>query len=170
MLKNKIGTLFSIVICSTAIGGWAANDRIVFADAVRSRSEIASQSKRELAKELVTKIGIDLKYDLYIGNNSDLTLPAAYDRKFKQWLQKSIASKAGWKTIESQYISRLEADLSESELRELLQVSQHPAMQKLLQTEVRAYSDTAETRHKLLSKFWDDYNSWKITPPPDVRR
>jgi hypothetical protein len=171
MHKIKLKTLVSIVICSTTIFAWVATaSRIESAQVETSKIAISDRSKRALAKELMTKIGMDRKYDLYVGGNADLSLPVGSNPRFRQWMQKLIASEAGWKKIEDRYLSRFEANFSESELRQLLQLVQQPAMQKLVQTEIRAYVDTAETRQKLLAKLWDEYNSGKFTPPTDINR
>jgi Uncharacterized protein conserved in bacteria (DUF2059) len=171
MPNIKLVTLCSLLICSTAIGTWVANAKIESAPVVASKKiAIENSSKRALAKELMTKIGIDRKYDLYVGGNADLSLPVGAKPKFRQWMQKLIASEAGWKKIEDRYLARFEANFSETELRELLQLAKQPVMQKLIRTEIQAYVDTAETRQKLLSQLWDEYNSGKFTPPADVNR
>ncbi|AFY96000.1 DUF2059 domain-containing protein [Chamaesiphon minutus] len=170
MLKIRIGAL-SLLICSTAMISWVANARIESTQVVAPKKvALDNSSKRALVKELMTKIGIDRKYDLYVGGNADLSLPVGAKPKFRQWMQKLIASEAGWKKIEDRYLARFEANFSENELRELLQLAKQPAMQKLVRTEIQAYIDTAETRQKFLSQLWDEYNSGKFTPPAEITR
>ncbi|UBF27905.1 DUF2059 domain-containing protein [Kovacikia minuta CCNUW1] len=127
------------------------------------------QSRRELAREVLRETGISQKYNLYLGNSVDLGLPfSTRNSKYREWLQAVLAREAGWAKIEDKYIARLEADFSESELKELLNLSRQPLMKRLLQNEMQAYVDSSEERRKLLSQVWDDYNSGKINPPPEV--
>lgn len=56
---------------------------------------IENCSKRALAKELITKIGIDRKYDLYVGGSADMAFLVGVQPKLKQWMQRLIASEAG---------------------------------------------------------------------------
>jgi hypothetical protein len=65
-------------------------------------------------------------------------------------------------------LPRLEADFSETELQELLNLSKQPLMKKLLKAEVQAYSEVGKERRKLLFQIWDDYNSGKIEAPKDI--
>ena len=77
-----------------------------------------------------------------------------------------LAREAGWKYVETDYIARLEADFSETELKELLNLPQQPLMQKLLRSQFQAYSNTSSARYQRLNQVWEDYNSGRIAPPP----
>jgi hypothetical protein len=124
-------------------------------------------SKHELAKEVLTSTGVAEKYNLYLGNSLDISLPSTKP-KFRQWMQEVLVREAGWVKIEDKYIARLEASFSESELKELLNLSKRPLVRKLLQNEIQAYVDVSEERQKLLFKVWDDYNSGIINPPSEL--
>ncbi|MEX0271904.1 DUF2059 domain-containing protein [Leptolyngbyaceae cyanobacterium UHCC 1019] len=126
------------------------------------------QSKSELARAVLSEIGIAQHYDLYLGNSVDITVAPFTRPKFHAWLQGILAQQAGWKYAESKYIVRLEATFSEAELKELLTLAKQPVMKKLLQAEVQAYVDAAPERRKLLQKVWNDYNSGRIQMPPEV--
>jgi hypothetical protein len=83
-------------------------------------------------------------------------------------MQSVLVREAGWAKIEDKYIARLETSFSESELKELLNLSERPLVKKLLQDEIQAYTDVSEERRKLLFKVWDDYNSGIINPPSEL--
>ncbi|GET42563.1 No_hits_found [Microseira wollei NIES-4236] len=86
------------------------------------------------------------------------------------WMQALLEQQAGWKYVESKYVAQLEANFSETELRELLNLAKQPSMKKLLQFEIEAYLNTVGERRELLFKVWDDYNSGVFNPPPEVLR
>jgi hypothetical protein len=127
-----------------------------------------AKSKQELAREILTEIGIAQKYDMHFASIIDMTVAPAFKPKFDAWLQGILVQGAGWKHVEAQYIARLEADFSEAEPQELLNLSKQPLMKKLLQAEVGAYADVGKERRKLLFQIWDDYNSGKIEAPKDI--
>jgi hypothetical protein len=129
-----------------------------------------TKSKQELAKELLAEIGIAQKYDMHFASIIDMAVAPASKPKFDAWLQGVLVQGAGWKHAEAKYIARLEADFSEAELQELLNLSKQPLMKKLLQSEVLAYGDVGKERRKLLFQVWDDYNSGKIEAPKDILR
>ncbi len=127
------------------------------------------QSKQELARAVLSEIGIAQQYDRYLGNIVDITVaPANYKPKFHTWMQGVLAREAGWKHAESKYLTRLEATFSEAELQELLTLAKQPLMKKLMQAEVQAYGDAAPERRKRLDKVWNDYNSGRIQMPPEI--
>lgn len=138
----------------------------------RSPSPITTllNSKRQLARELLVELGIGKQYDLYFWNSVDIAYGTGTRTKFSEWLQQTLARVAGWKHVESQYVSRLEANLSEAELQELLELSKRPLMKKLLRAEIQAYEETAEKRARLLYRAWDDYNSGKIKIPSNLMK
>jgi hypothetical protein len=127
-----------------------------------------NKSKQELAREILAEIGIAQKYDMNFASVVDMAVGPSSKPKFDTWLQGIIAQRAGWKHVEAKYIARLEADFSETELQELLNLSKQPLMKKLLQSEVQAYADVGKERRKLLFQMWDDYNSGKIETPKDI--
>jgi hypothetical protein len=130
---------------------------------------IPTKSKQELAREILTEIGVAQKYDMHFANVIDMVgNPDSSKPKFDAWLQGILVQKAGWRHAEAKYITRLEADFSEAELQELLNLSKQPLMKKLLQAEVQAYADVGNERRKLLFQVWDDYNSGKIEAPKDI--
>lgn len=136
------------------------------------RSQITTpiKSKRQLAREVLVELGIGRQYDLYFWNSVDIAVGNPSRSKFNIWLQKTLARVAGWKYVESQYVSRLEANFSELELQELLELSKRPLMKKLLRSEIQAYEETGEKRAKLLYQVWDDYNSGKIVIPSNLMK
>ncbi|MBW4619638.1 MAG: DUF2059 domain-containing protein [Cyanosarcina radialis HA8281-LM2] len=130
---------------------------------------VTSQSKKELAREVLLEIGIAKRYNLYLSNSIDLGLAdTSSHAKLREWLHEIMVREAGWAKIEEQYVARLEADFSESELQELLKLAKQPVMKKLLQNEIQSYSDSSKARQKLLFQVWDDYSSGRINPPKEV--
>jgi hypothetical protein len=129
---------------------------------------VDTKSKKQLAKDLLVELGIGKQYDLYFWNSVDIAYGTGNRTKVSEWLQKTLAQVAGWKYVESEYVARLEANFSEIELQELLELAKRPLMKKLLQTEIQGYEETGEKRARLLFKAWDDYNSGKINMPPNL--
>lgn len=130
-----------------------------------------AQSKQELARAVLSEIGIAQQYDRYMGNIVDMIVapaPATYKPKFHAWMQGVLAREAGWKHAESNYLARLEATFSEAELKELLTLAKQPLMKKLMQAEVQAYTDAAPERRKRLDKVGDDYQAGRIQMPPEI--
>jgi hypothetical protein len=151
------------------VTGCTANSQQKLSEKAQSKVEITAESKKKLAKEVLSEIEIAKQYDLYLNNSIDITISASRkNEKLRKWLQSVLAKEAGWKHIENQYITQLEANFSEAELTELLNQSKQPLMKKLLQAEIQAYTNASEERRKLLDKVWNDYNSGIITPPPEV--
>ena len=128
------------------------------------------KSKKQLAREVLVELGIGKQYDLYFWNSVDISIVNGSRTKFSAWLQKTLARVAGWKYVESQYVARLEANFSEMELQELLDLAKRPLMKKLLRAEIQAYEETGEKRARLLWQAWDDYNSGKINVPSNILR
>jgi hypothetical protein len=126
------------------------------------------KSKKQLAREILVELGIGKQYDLYFWNSADIVYSSGTRSKFSTWLQKNLAEVAGWKYVESRYVERLEANFSEIELQELLELAKRPLMKKLLRTEIQAFEETAEKRARLLYKAWDDYNSGRTRVPSEV--
>ena len=129
---------------------------------------VTAKSKKQLARELLVELGIGKQYDLYFWNSVDLAYGTGTRTKVSEWLQKTLAQVAGWRYVESQYVARLEANFSEMELKELMELAKRPLMKKLLRTEIQAYEETGTKRARLLFQAWDDYNSGKINMPPNL--
>ena len=94
-----------------------------------------------------------------IGNGDNFKVYARFRKMFTREI--------GWKQFKDAYAARLEADFSEDELKELLNLSNQTVMKKLLQSEVKAYMDTSKQRFKMGFELWDNYNNGKISLPPD---
>ena len=135
---------------------------------VPSPITVTAKSKKQLARELLVELGIGKQYDLYFWNSVDLAYGTGTRTKVSEWMQKTLAQVAGWRYVESQYVARLEANFSEMELKELMELAKRPLMKKLLRTEIQAYEETGTKRARLLFQAWDDYNSGKINMPPNL--
>jgi hypothetical protein len=162
VLYSKLTLVFLVLLTACV-----ANSQQGLTTKVNSEILSKTQSKHELAKEVLTSAGIAEKYNLYLGNSLDMSLPSTKP-KFRQWMQGVLTREAGWTKIEDKYIARLEASFSESELKELLNLSKRPLAKKLLQNEIQAYADVSEERQKLLFKVWDNYNLGIINPPAEL--
>lgn len=128
----------------------------------------ATKSKKQLAQEVLVELNIGGKYDLHLKSVVDMATGATAKPQFRTWLHKTLAEFAGWKHVNSEYVTRLEANFSEIELQELLEIAKRPLMKKLLRAEIQAYADTSEKRLRLFQKFWDDYNSGLIDAPKNL--
>ncbi len=133
-----------------------------------SSNTTAIKSKKQLAQEVLVELGIGEKYDLHLKSVVDMAVGANSKPQFRTWLHDTLTKFTGWKYVESEYGARLEANFSETELKELLELAKLPVMKKLLRTEIQAYVDTSDKRFKLLQKFWDDYNSGLINEPKNL--
>jgi hypothetical protein len=129
---------------------------------------VTVKSKKQLAREVVVELGIGKQYDLHLWNSVYIAVNQGVKKEFKVWLQQTIVRFAGWRYVESQYVTRLAANFSEEELQELLSLAKKPLMKKLLSTKIQAYEDTGEKRAGLLWQFWDDYNGGKVGIPPKL--
>lgn len=92
-----------------------------------------------------------------IGKGEDLKL---YSRFRKMFIRE-----IGWQQFKDAYAKRLETDFSEDELKELLNLSKKPLIQKLLQSEFNAYEDTFKQRFRIGFELWENYNNGKIDLP-----
>jgi hypothetical protein len=129
---------------------------------------VPTKSKRQMAREVIAELGVGRQYDLFFWNSADISTGTGVRTKFSAWLQTAIVRFAGWKYVESQYVSRLEANFSELELKELLELSKRPLLKKLLKTEIEAYEETAAKRTKLLWQFWNNFQIGNIEIPKDL--
>ena len=128
---------------------------------------VKTKSKKQLTRELLVELGIGKQYDLYFWNSVDIGVHRGAKKEFKIWLQQTMTRLAGWKYVESQYVTRLATNFSEEELQELLALAKKPVMKKLLRSQIQAYEDTGEKRAGLLWKFWEDYNDGNVGTPPN---
>jgi hypothetical protein len=128
---------------------------------------VTAKSKKQLAQEVLVELGIGKQYDLHIWNSVYIAVNRDVNKEFKVWLQQTIVRFAGWKYVESQYVTRLATNFSQEELEELLSLAKKPLMKKLLRAEIQAYEDTGEKRAGLLWQFWEDYNDGKVSIPPN---
>jgi hypothetical protein len=171
MFKFKIYFSRLLLIFCIFVTSYAANSQQNISEEIQSKVENATESKKTLAREVLSEIGVAKQYDIYLNNSIDITISASTNNeKLRKWLQSVLAREAGWKHAEDKYIMQLEANFSEAELTELLNQSKHPLMKKLLQAEIQAYDNASKERRILLDKVWNNYNSGKITPPPEVLR
>ncbi|MBD2175982.1 hypothetical protein H6F42_03485 [Pseudanabaena sp. FACHB-1998] len=131
-------------------------------------STVSIKSKKQLARELLVELGIGKQYDLSFWNMVDFAYGTGTRTKFSEWLQQMLAQSAGWKYVEPQYVASLEANFSEMELMELLDLAKRPLMKKLVRSQIQAYEETGEKRARLIFKVWEDYNSGKINIPPNL--
>jgi hypothetical protein len=170
MVRLKLRFLSLLLIVFVLFTGCVANSQQAISITTKVAEVKSPPSKQALARAVLAEAGMANQYDLYLGNSLDLAVPSetAKNAKFMAWMQNLLVQEAGWNYVESQYIGQLEANFSEQELKDLLNFAKQPLLQKLLQAEMQAYTDTAEERRKLLSKLWDDYNSGRFNPPPEV--
>ena len=156
-----------LVICITSFTGYIANSQQLPLDENQSQTSARDTYKSDLASELLLEIGIAKRYDMHfdhllgtiIGNGTDFELYARFRGMFIREI--------GWEHFKDAYAARLEADFSEDELNELLNLSKQPVMKKLLQSEVNAYMDTSEQRFRMGFELWNNYNTGRVNLPPD---
>lgn len=123
-------------------------------------------SKEQLASEVLSAIGIAQRYDMHFDHVIGMLLGQdnlGLSAKFKKMFIREI----GWKHFADAYVERLVADFSEDELKELLKLAKQPLMQKILQSEVKAYADTSKQRFGMGVVLWDRYNQGQIDLPAD---
>lgn len=156
-----------LVVCITCFTAYIANSQQLPLNENQSETSGRETYKFELASELLREIGIAKRYDMHfdhlmgalIGNSNDFELYA----RFREMFVREI----GWEHFKDAYAERLEADFSEDELKELLNLSRQPVMKRLLQSEVNAYVDTSTQRFEMGFELWDNYNMGRISLPPD---
>ncbi|QUY40386.1 DUF2059 domain-containing protein (plasmid) [Acaryochloris sp. 'Moss Beach'] len=170
MFKVKSYVSRLLLIFSLFITACETNLQRETSKQVRLEPLATGDSKTKLVRDVVLEIGIAQQYDLHLNNTTDALIPSSSsNKKWRIWLQEIVEKEAGWRNIEDQYIAHLEANFSEAELNKLLNLAKQPVMKKWLQANMKAYSNVAPTRQKLLEKVWFDYNSGKITPPDGVK-
>jgi hypothetical protein len=129
-----------------------------------------TDSKRDLAIDVLSEAGISKRYDLYLGNSIDALIPPETTRndKFMDWMQELFVREAGWNYVEAKYVAQLEENFSETELKELLNLVKQPFIKRLVQAEIEAYSASTEERRRLMSTLWSSYNNGVFNLPPEI--
>lgn len=164
--KRFLLALF-FILCCTFMTAHRTMARQVLDGGSKSQASLVApiSIKQQLAKDVLVTTGIAKQYDEYFDHSIGLIV-FLQNSRFISWLREMLAREAGWKYVEADYIARLEADFSETELKELLNLSQQPLMQKLWRSQFQVYADTSPTRYQRLNQVWDDYNEGRIDPPP----
>lgn len=156
-----------LVVCLTLFTVNIANSQRLPSGETQSITSTRETSKYKLASELLPKIGIAKRYDMHFDHLLGTLIGKGDDLKLYVRFRKMFVQEIGWQHFKDAYIERLEADFSENELKELLNLSKQPVMKKLLQSEVKAYIDTSKQRFKMGFELWENYNSGKINLPSD---
>jgi Uncharacterized protein conserved in bacteria (DUF2059) len=157
-----------LVICFTFFTVvYVANSQQLPLDKGQPNTSARETSKYKLASEVLPEIGIAKRYDMHFDHLMGTLIGKGNDFKLYARFRKMFAREIGWKYFKDAYAARLEADFSEDELKELLNLSKQPVMKKLLQSEVKAYLDTSKQRFKMGFELWDKYNNGNISLPPD---
>jgi Ca2+-binding EF-hand superfamily protein len=157
-----------LVVCLTCFTVSVTNSQQLPLDAAQSKISAQETAKSKLASELLSDIGIAKRYDMHFDHLMGTLIVKDNESKLYARFRKMFVREIGWKHFKDAYAARLAADFSEDELKELLKLSKQPVMKKLLQSEVKAYTtDTSKQRFKIGFKLWDEYNSGKISLPPD---
>jgi hypothetical protein len=130
-----------------------------------------TQSKKELAKTVLSELGVATRFDTYITLGADQAAGGDIrNPKLHQWHQGLWIQELGWSTVEDAYIAHFEAKFSESELKELLVLSKNPTIKKLLNEELIAFRSTFTQRNKTFARFWHRYNSMEFSPPEEAQK
>ncbi len=156
-----------LVVCFTFFTVSVANSQPLPFDKDQSKTSAGAVSKYKLASELLSEIGIAERYDMHFDHLMGTLIGKGDDFQLYARFRKMFAREIGWKHFKDAYAARLEADFSEDELKELLNLSKQPVMKKLLQSEVKAYIDTSKQRFKMGFELWNNYNNGKISLPQD---
>ena len=132
-----------------------------------AQAQLATPSplKRELARSVLIEAGIPAEYDRYLRNAVELGAGPGWNAKLIDWMQQIMAEDAGWKHVEAQYTSQLEANFSQAELEELQALLKQPLFQKLLKVDAQTYLEVSQKRKSLLGQVWENYQLMKYKPP-----
>ena len=170
MLKIKSWVITILFILSILLIGYVVSAQQVSLMKVASKVKATVQSKHVLARAVLTETGIAKQYNLLLGNGLEMAFNQEKlgNAKLVAWMESLLAQEAGWKHVEAKYTAQLEANFSEAELRKILNLAKQPLMKNLLQAEIEAYTNSAGERHRLISKFWDNYVAGLFIPPSDV--
>ncbi len=128
-------------------------------------------TKRELAKTVLTELGVASRFNVYLTSGADQVSGGAIQNpRMHQWMQGLWVQELGWTKVEDAYIAHFESKFSEAELKELLVLSKNPTVRKLLKEEVDAFKATLEQRNKNFAIFWRRYNALDFLPPDNVTK
>jgi hypothetical protein len=168
-LKLQFSKLLALmlVVCFTCFTVYAANSQQLPLNVAQSKISAQETAKSKLASELLSESGIAKRYDMHFDHSIGALIGKGDDFKLYARFRKMFVREIGWKQFKDAYAARLAVDFSEDELKELLKLSKQPVIKKLLQSEIKAYTDTSKQRFKIGFKLWDEYNSGKISLPPD---
>ncbi|MEE3715237.1 DUF2059 domain-containing protein [Tumidithrix elongata RA019] len=157
-----------LAFCCTFVAVYAANSQQRPLDEAHSKISISAKeaSKHKLASEVLVEAGIAKRYDMHFDHVLGSLIGSGEEIKIHERFRKMFVREIGWKHFKDAYAARLEADFSEDELKELLNLSKQPAMKKLLQSEVKAYMETSKQRFKMGFDLWNNYNNGNISLPP----
>jgi hypothetical protein len=163
---SKFLLAFFLVIVSVCFTGLIVNATAPETSARSALTNFVAQSgsKKELVNQLLSSIGIASQYDMYFDHAIGISITSS-DTKYRLQMKELMAREAGWKYVKDDYVTRLSADFSVTELKELLRLSKLPVMQRLLRSEIQAYNATAPKRYKLLNELWNNYNDGQIKLP-----
>ncbi|BAZ31104.1 hypothetical protein NIES4074_35750 [Cylindrospermum sp. NIES-4074] len=156
-----------LIVCFTFFTVYVANSQQLPLVEYQSKTFARETSKYKLAAEVLLETGIGKIYDTHFDHLMSLLIGKGDDYKVYTRFRKMFVREIGWRHFKDAYAAKLEADFSEDELKELLNLSKQPVMKKLLKSEVQAYMDTSKQRFKMGFELWDNYNNGKINLPPD---
>ncbi|XHX77189.1 MAG: DUF2059 domain-containing protein [Stenomitos frigidus ULC029] len=156
-----------LVVCFTFFTVYVAHSQQLPLSEDQSKGSAGETSKYKLASEVLPAIGIAKRYDMHFDHLMGTLIGKGDDFKLYARFKTMFVREIGWEHFRDAYVARLEADFSEDELKDLLNLSKQPVMKKLLQSEVKAYMDTSRQRAKMGFELWNNYNSGKIDLPPE---
>lgn len=156
-----------LVVCFSFCTVYVANSQQLSLTGDQTKTSTGDATKYKLASELLLEIGIAERYDMHFDHLMGTLIGKGDDFKLYARFRKMFIREIGWKHFKDAYAARLAADFSEAELKELLNLSKQSVMKKLLQSEVKAYMDTAKQRFKMGFELWNNYNNGQISLPPD---
>jgi hypothetical protein len=156
-----------LVVCITFSTVYVANSQQLSLVEYQSKKSARETSKNQLATAVLLELGIVKRYDMHFDHLMGALIGKGDDINLYTRFRKMFIREIGWSHFQDAYAARLEADFSEDELKELLNLSKKSVMKKLLQSEVKAYMDTSRQRFKMGFALWENYNEGKIDLPPN---
>jgi hypothetical protein len=161
----KANSLFFLIVgflagtsSTVAVGYWRDPQQ-------SSGSSLPALTKTEVARQVLSQSGIAQRYDLHFDHLMGTLIGFKDDLAIYSRFRKMFIREVGWLKFQDEYVRRLTADFSEAELQELLSLSTKPVTQKLLQSEVKAYMDSAKQRYRMGYDLWDKYNKGDVKLP-----
>ncbi len=156
-----------LVICFTFFTVHAVNSQQLPLVEYQSKISASETSNHKLANEVLLEMGISQRYDTHFDHLMGTLIGKGDDFKIYTRFRKMFVREIGWSHFKDDYAARLEADFSEDELKELLNLSKQPVMKKFLLSEGKAYMDTSKQRFKMGFELWENYNNGKVRLPSD---